>query len=100
MTLMKSGCHTRGLSAAGFEPGGRGQRDGIFSQHAGQAGEHVREVFLGIDAQAAAVFDDGIEDGALLSGLLITSRRWICYRLTALRLPNLFSRKSNSSSPR
>ena len=75
MTLMKSGCHTLRLPAAGFEPVGRGQPDGVFGQHPGQAGEHVGEVFLGIDAQAAAVLHDGEEDGALLPGHLIADKR-------------------------
>ena len=67
MTLMKSGRQAQRFAVAGFEPVGGGQRDGVFGQHAGKAGEHVGEVFLGIDAQAAAVFYDGVEDGAFLT---------------------------------
>ena len=54
MTLIKSGCHTLRLPAAGFEPVGRGQPDGVFGQHAGQAGEHVLKILAGIDAEATA----------------------------------------------
>ncbi len=63
MTLMKSGCDALQLPVAGFEPVGGGQGDGVFGQHAGQAGEHVGEIFLGVDSQAATIFDDGVEDG-------------------------------------
>ncbi len=75
MTLMKSGGHAIRFPAAGFEPVGRGLRDGVFGQHAGQAGEHVREVFLGIDSQAAAVFHDGVEDGTFLPGYFIADEQ-------------------------
>ena len=51
MTLMPSGCHSLRFTAAGCEPVGGGQRDGVFGQHPGQAGEDVGEVFLGMDAQ-------------------------------------------------
>jgi hypothetical protein len=49
MTLMKSGRLSNLLPAAGFEPVGRGQGFGIFGQQAGQAGENVDEVFLGVE---------------------------------------------------
>jgi hypothetical protein len=75
MTLMKSGCHATLFPVAGFEPVGWGQGDGILGQHAGQAGENVGEVFLGVDAQAAAVFHDCVEDGALLTGLLVAEEQ-------------------------
>jgi len=75
MTLMKSGCPTNAFPTAGFEPVGRGQGDGFFGQHAGQAGENVGEVFLGVDAQAAAVFHDGVEDGAFLTGFFIAEEQ-------------------------
>ncbi len=41
---MKSGCLANLFPAAGFEPIGRGQHDGVIGQHLGQAGEHVDEV--------------------------------------------------------
>ena len=44
MTLMKSGRQAQRFAVAGFEPVGGGQRDGVFGQHAGKAGEHVGEV--------------------------------------------------------
>ena len=75
MTLMKSGCLSNLFSAASFEPVGWGQGFSLFGQHAGQAGENVGEVFLGVDAQAAAVFHDGVEDGAFLAGLLVAEEQ-------------------------
>jgi hypothetical protein len=72
---MKSGHLPHWLAAAGFEPVGRGECDGIFGQHGGQAGEHVREVFLWVDAQTSAVFDAGVEDGALLAGHFIADEQ-------------------------
>jgi hypothetical protein len=75
MRLMKSRHHTHRLAAAGFEPVGWGQRDGVFGQHGGQAGEHINEVFLGVDAQAAAVFYDGVEDGTFLTRLFIAEEQ-------------------------
>ena len=75
MTLMKSRRHTPRLAVAGFEPVGWGQRDGVFGHHAGQAGEHVGEVSLGIDTQAPAVLHDGVENGTLLTGLLVAEEQ-------------------------
>ena len=62
MTRIKSGNLPLFFSSAGFEPVGGGLGDGVFGQHAGQAGENVGEVLLGVDAEAVAVFDDGVED--------------------------------------
>ena len=67
MTLMKSGHLPNRFPVAGFEPVGWGQRDGVLGQHSGQAGEHIGEILLGIDPEAAAVFYNGVEDGALLT---------------------------------
>ena len=75
MTTMKSGRHTSRFAVARLEPVGRSEAGGLTGQHGGQAGEHVGEVFLGIDAQAAAVFHDGVEDGALLAGHLIANEQ-------------------------
>jgi len=75
MTPMKSGCPTNAFPTAGFEPVGRGQGDGVFGQHAGQAGEHVGEVFFRMDSQTTAVFDDGLEDGAFLTGFFIADEQ-------------------------
>ena len=36
--------------------------------HAGQAGQNVAEVSVGIDVSAAAAFDDRVEDGCTVSG--------------------------------
>jgi hypothetical protein len=41
--------------------------DGVIGG-AGQAGEHIVEINQRIDATAAAGFQDGVEDGGLLSG--------------------------------
>ena len=71
MTLMKSGHHPLRLAVAGLESVGRGQGVGVFGQHAGQAGEDIGEVLFGVDSQAAAVFYDGVEGGALFSGHLV-----------------------------
>ena len=49
MTSMKSGHHTLRLAAAGFEPVGWGQGDGILGQHARQAGEHVSRLPGAVD---------------------------------------------------
>ena len=75
MTLMKSGHFANRLAATRLEPVGRGEACSLAGQHAGQAGEHVGEIFLGVDAQAAAVFNDGVEDGALLTGHLIADKQ-------------------------
>ena len=75
MTAMKSGRHTTRFTAASPQPVGRGEAGSVASFHGGQPGEHVGKVFLGIDTQAAAVFHDGVEDGALLSRLLIAQEK-------------------------
>lgn len=62
MTSMKSGYHTSRFAAAGREPVRRGEAGGFAGQHGGEACEHVGEIFLGIDAKAAAVFHDSVED--------------------------------------
>jgi hypothetical protein len=72
---MKSGGLANFFPAAGCEPVGRGQGAGVFGQHAGKAGEHVGEILLGIDAEATAVFDDGVKDGTFSSRLFITEER-------------------------
>jgi hypothetical protein len=56
------------FAAALFLPLGGRQLGGVFGQHAGQTGEQVCQVFFGVDAMAAAVLDDGVEDGAFLPG--------------------------------
>ena len=68
---MTSGHHTNRFPAARPEPVGRGEAGGLGGFHGGQAGEDVRKIFLGTDPQAAAVFHDGVKDGALLAGFLI-----------------------------
>ena len=65
----------RWLAVAGFEPVGWGQGGGVFGQRAGQAGEYVGEIFLGIDAKAAAVFDDGVRNGAFLTRFLVADEQ-------------------------
>jgi len=68
MTATLSGCHTDHFSAACPQPVGRGEAGGFAGHHRWQTGEHVLEVFLGVDAQTAAVFHNGIEDRGFLSG--------------------------------
>ena len=75
MTFIKSGRFPNFLAVAGFEPVGGRQGDCVFGQHAGQAGEDVGEVFLGVDAEAAAVFYKGVEDGAFLTGFFIAEEQ-------------------------
>jgi len=72
---MLSGYHTNRLAAACLEPVGRDEAGGLAGIHGGQAGEHVGKVFLGIDSKTAAVLNDGVEDGALLSRLLIAQKQ-------------------------
>jgi len=36
--------------------------------HAGQPGEHVFEISIGIDVAPPAAFDDGVDDRAALAG--------------------------------
>ena len=43
----------------------------IVAGHLAPAGEDVGEVLFGVDSQAAAVFYDGVVDGALFSGHLV-----------------------------
>lgn len=80
MTLMKLSALSSGLPAAGFEPVGWGEARGLTGHHAGQTGEHVGEVFFGINPEAAAVFYNGVEDGALLTGLLIADEQPVLSR--------------------
>lgn len=75
MKLMKLGHLANRLAAARLEPVGRGEAGCLACQHRGQAGEYVCEEFLGIDVEAAAVFHDCVEDGALLSGLHIAGEQ-------------------------
>ena len=42
--------------------------------HRGEPGEHVAQVSLGIDAAAAATFDNGVEDSATLAGIGIAEK--------------------------
>ena len=56
MTPIKSGNLPLFFSSAGFEPVGGGLGDGVFGQHAGQAGENVGEVFLGGWCEGGGIF--------------------------------------------
>jgi hypothetical protein len=42
--------------------------------HGGQAGQHVLKILPGVDAEPAAVLDDGVEDGALVAGLDVAQK--------------------------
>ena len=72
---MKLGDLVLCLLAALFLPIRGGQFVGVFCQHAGQAGEDVDEIFFGADAEAATVLDDGVEDGAFLSGFFVAEEQ-------------------------
>ncbi len=75
MTSMKLGTGAVGFAVAGFLPVGGSQLNRVFGPHAGQAGQYVCQVFFGVDAQAAAVLDDGIEDGAFLPGFFTSDEQ-------------------------
>ena len=52
-----------------FSPSFGGDFGDLAGLHHGEAGEHVAQVGVGIDATAAAVLDDGVEDGCPLAGV-------------------------------
>ena len=53
---------------AGFGPVGGEDLGELARGHGREEGEDVLEVGVGIDASAAAAFDDGVEDGSTLPG--------------------------------
>ena len=75
MTAMISRDLTGRFPAAGLEPVGGDEGRDFTGLHSGQTGQHVFEVFPGVDAEATAVLNDGVEDGALLSRLLIAQKQ-------------------------
>ena len=66
------------LAAEGFEPGGGSERDHFTGLHGRQAGQDILEVVAGDYAKAAAVFHDGVEDGALQVGSLVAYSSPLC----------------------
>lgn len=52
----------------GFEPSRGSDFGDLPVGHVGQTGEHVAQVGIRIDAAAAAVFNEGIDDGGAFSG--------------------------------
>jgi len=72
ITAMFSGGLVLSYSSAGFEPVGWGEAGGFARFHGGQTGEDVLEVFSRVDPQAAAVLDEGVDDGGFFSGVLGT----------------------------
>ena len=68
MTATLSCCHTGRFSAARPQPVGRGEAGSFAGLHRRQPVENVLKVFLGVDTQAAAVFNNGVEDRGLLAG--------------------------------
>ncbi len=68
MTLMNSGCLANSLAAAGLLPFLGCEVGGFAGFHGGQAGENVFEVISRYDAEATAVFHDGVEDCGFLAG--------------------------------
>ena len=71
MTAMISRDLTGRFPAAGLEPVGGDEGRDFTGLHSGQTGQHVFEVFPGVDAEAAAVLDDGVKDGGFLPGSLV-----------------------------
>jgi len=61
------------LAAAGFEPGGGDECGHFTCLHPRQAGQDILKVVPWRNAKAAAVFHDGVEDRALLSGTLVSN---------------------------
>ena len=52
-----------------------GEASGFAGFHAGQASEDVLEVVPRIDAEAAAVFNEGVEDGGFFAGVLAADEK-------------------------
>jgi hypothetical protein len=75
MTSMKLGRCAVGFAVALFLPLGGRQHGDVFGQHTGQAGQYVCQVFFGVDAEAATVLDDCLEDGAFLTGFFAMDER-------------------------
>lgn len=69
---MKSGDHLRRFSAVRFVPGCGCQGARIAGFHRGQSRQDVGEVFSNVNFETAAVFNDGVEDGAFASGLAVS----------------------------
>ena len=66
MTAMISGCGVGAFSAESFlclVPVGGCQTGRVAGFHGGETGEDVFEVFPRVDAEAAAVLDEGVDDG-------------------------------------
>ena len=47
--------------------------------HRGEPGEHVAQVGVGIDAAAAATLDDGLKDGAAVTGIGIAQEQPVLF---------------------
>ena len=66
MTAIMSSCGVGAFSAASFlclVPVGECQTGRVAGFHGGETGEDVFEVFPRVDAEAAAVLDEGVDDG-------------------------------------
>ena len=61
---MKSGYFANHFTTAGFASVCGGQTGCLTGLHGGKPGEHIFKIFLGIEAEATAIFDNGIKDGA------------------------------------
>ncbi len=73
MTTMILGCCAGAFSAARFFrilPVCRGEAGGLACFHGGKTGEDVFEVFPRVDAEAAAVLDESVNDGGFFAGVL------------------------------
>jgi hypothetical protein len=47
--------------------------------HGGKPGEHVAEIGIGIEAASAATLDDGVEDGAAVTGVGIAQEQPVLF---------------------
>jgi len=72
MTAMLSGDFAACLSFSGSEPVGGREAGGLAGFHGWQTGEDVFEVFPRVDPHAAAVLDEGVDDGGFFAGMLGT----------------------------
>ena len=70
MIAWQSGSGAAAFAAAGGEPVGGREVGGLAGFHGGQTGEDVFKVFPRVEAKAAAVLDEGVEDGGFFSGVL------------------------------
>ena len=47
--------------------------------HVGQAGEHVLEIIVGVNASASATFDESVKDGSAFTGVGIAHEKPVLF---------------------